>query len=110
MLAFADVMHLFAYELAGLGARRFPFALVLVRAFDRFSFRHMTSVVISIAMVALAEMGAVIAPPLPAFYAKPQTLEDLVDQSVGRALDLFGLAWRPVRRWGEDLAPIKGDG
>jgi len=61
-------------------------------------------------MVRLAEMGAVIAPPLPAFYAKPQTLEEMVDQSVGRALDLFGLSWRPVKRWGEDLAPILGGG
>jgi 4-hydroxy-3-polyprenylbenzoate decarboxylase len=61
-------------------------------------------------MVRLAEMGAVIAPPLPAFYAKPASLEEMVDQSVGRALDLFGLAWRPVRRWGEDLAPLRGDG
>lgn len=60
-------------------------------------------------MVRLAEMGAVIAPPLPAFYAKPQTLSDMVDQSVGRALDLFGLAWRPVRRWGEDLAALEGE-
>ena len=54
----------------------------------------------------LAEMGAVIAPPLPAFYAKPTTIAEMVDQSVGRALDLFGLSWRPVRRWGEDLAAI----
>jgi 4-hydroxy-3-polyprenylbenzoate decarboxylase len=61
-------------------------------------------------MVKLAEMGAVIAPPLPAFYAKPQSLAEMVDQSVGRALDLFGLAWRPVRRWGEDLAALKGEG
>jgi 4-hydroxy-3-polyprenylbenzoate decarboxylase len=30
----------------------------------------------------------------------------MVDQSVGRALDLFGLAWRPVRRWGEDIPPL----
>src|SRR6202161_1290380 len=43
-------------------------------------------------MVRLAEMGAIIAPPLPAFYAKPQTIAELVDQSVGRALDLFGLS------------------
>ena len=57
-------------------------------------------------LVKLAEMGAVIAPPLPAFYAQPQTLEEVVDQSVGRALDLFGLSWRAVRRWGEDLAPL----
>jgi len=61
-------------------------------------------------MVKLAEMGATIAPPLPAFYAKPQTLEEMVDQSVGRALDLFGLSWDVVRRWGEDLPPLSGDG
>jgi 4-hydroxy-3-polyprenylbenzoate decarboxylase len=57
-------------------------------------------------MTQLTEMGAVIAPPLPAFYAKPKTIEEIVDQSVGRALDLFGLSWSPVRRWGEDLAPV----
>lgn len=54
-------------------------------------------------METLTEMGAVICPPLPAFYAKPKTIEDLVDQSVGRALDLFGLDWEATRRWGEDL-------
>jgi flavin prenyltransferase len=59
-------------------------------------------------MVKLTEMGAVIAPPLPAFYAKPQSLDEMVDQSVGRALDLFGLAWKPVKRWGEDVGPIGG--
>lgn len=51
-------------------------------------------------MLHLAEMGAVIAPPLPAFYAKPQSLDDMVAHSVGRALDLFGLD-SPIRRWGE---------
>jgi 4-hydroxy-3-polyprenylbenzoate decarboxylase len=56
-------------------------------------------------MVRLAEMGAVIAPPLPAFYAKPATIEEMVDQSVGRALDLFGLSWSPVKRWGQDVGP-----
>jgi 4-hydroxy-3-polyprenylbenzoate decarboxylase len=61
-------------------------------------------------LVKLAEMGAVIAPPVPAFYARPATLEEMVDQSVGRALDLFGLSWRPVRRWGEDLATLREDG
>ncbi|MFD3264457.1 UbiX family flavin prenyltransferase [Phenylobacterium ferrooxidans] len=60
-------------------------------------------------MVKLAEMGAVIAPPLPAFYAKPASLEEMVDQSVGRALDLFGLSWRPVKRWGQDVGPLSGD-
>ena len=58
-------------------------------------------------LVKLAEMGAVIAPPLPAFYAKPATLEAMVDQSVGRALDLFGLSWMPVKRWGQDVGPIE---
>ncbi|WP_374534166.1 UbiX family flavin prenyltransferase [Phenylobacterium sp.] len=60
-------------------------------------------------LVRLAEMGAVIAPPLPAFYASPASLEDMIDQSVGRALDLFGLSWRPVKRWGQDVGPL-GDG
>ena len=50
-------------------------------------------------MTALAEMGAIIAPPLPAFYAKPDSIAEMVDQSVGRALDLFGLDWSAVRRW-----------
>ena len=50
-------------------------------------------------MTALAEMGATIAPPLPAFYARPASIEEMVDQSVGRALDLFGLDWAPVKRW-----------
>jgi flavin prenyltransferase len=54
-------------------------------------------------MVQLAEMGAILAPPLPAFYAKPRDLAEMVDQSVGRALDLFGLSWGAVRRWGDDI-------
>ena len=61
-------------------------------------------------MVKLAEMGATIAPPLPAFYAAPKSVEELVDQSVGRALDLFGLSWRAVRRWGDEVGPIEGEG
>ncbi|WP_183252562.1 UbiX family flavin prenyltransferase [Brevundimonas basaltis] len=50
-------------------------------------------------MTALTEMGAIIAPPLPAFYARPASIEEMIDQSVGRALDLFGLEWSSVRRW-----------
>ena len=50
-------------------------------------------------MTALTAMGAIIAPPLPAFYAKPASIAEMVDQSVGRALDLFGLDWSGVRRW-----------
>src|SRR5436309_4428789 len=52
-------------------------------------------------MTALSEMGAVIAPPVPAFYAKPQSLEEMIDQTLGRILDLFGLDSGSVRRWGE---------
>jgi 4-hydroxy-3-polyprenylbenzoate decarboxylase len=52
-------------------------------------------------MTALSEMGAIIAPPVPAFYAKPDTLEDMVDHTVGRALDLFDIDVGVVNRWGE---------
>ena len=52
-------------------------------------------------MTALSEMGAVIAPPVPAFYAKPQSLDEMIDQTLGRVLDLFGLDAGTVRRWGE---------
>jgi 4-hydroxy-3-polyprenylbenzoate decarboxylase len=55
-------------------------------------------------MTALAEMGAIILPPVPAFYADPKTLSDLVDQMVGRALDLLGYDWPDMKRWGEELA------
>jgi 4-hydroxy-3-polyprenylbenzoate decarboxylase len=54
-------------------------------------------------------MGAIIAPPLPAFYAKPATVSEMIDQSVGRALDLFGLDWGGVKRWGESLEPVGGE-
>lgn len=50
-------------------------------------------------MLTLAEMGAVIAPPMPAFYNAPRTVDDIVDHAVGRALDLFGLDTGRVRRW-----------
>lgn len=55
-------------------------------------------------LTALAEMGAVVAPPMPAFYAKPESISDLVDHSVGRVLDLFGIDAGIVRRWGEDAS------
>ena len=55
-------------------------------------------------MTALAEMGAVILPPVPAFYAAPNTLEDVVDQLAARALDLLGYDWAAAKRWGEDLS------
>jgi 4-hydroxy-3-polyprenylbenzoate decarboxylase len=55
----------------------------------------------------LAEIGAIILPPVPAFYAEPNSLSDMVDQMVGRMLDVFGYDWPHVRRWGEDLAKGK---
>jgi flavin prenyltransferase len=50
-------------------------------------------------MTQLSEMGAVIAPPVPAFYARPTSIDEMVTQSVGRALDLFGLELKQVKRW-----------
>lgn len=51
------------------------------------------------AMLALTEMGAIIAPPVPGFYHKPETVEDIVDHSVDRVLDLLGLPAQDARRW-----------
>ena len=50
-------------------------------------------------MAALAEMGAIIAPPVPGFYHRPQTVADLVEHSVDRILDLLGLPPEDARRW-----------
>ena len=46
-----------------------------------------------------AQLGAIIAPPVPAFYNEPKTIQDQVDHSVGRALDLFGIETDIVERW-----------
>jgi 4-hydroxy-3-polyprenylbenzoate decarboxylase len=56
-------------------------------------------------MAAVTEMGAVVYPPVPAFYARPATVAEMVDQTLGRALDQFGLDAGTVRRWGRDLGP-----
>ncbi len=50
-------------------------------------------------MLTLSEMGAILAPPLPAFYNNPQTIDDLVTHSAGRVLDLFNLSAPAVKRW-----------
>lgn len=52
-------------------------------------------------MVQATEMGAIVMPPVPAFYSRPATVEDIVDHTVGRALDLFGIENSLVRRWKE---------
>jgi len=54
------------------------------------------------AMQAVTEMGAIVAPPLPAFYPLPKTIDDIVDHTVGRVLDLFDIDSGQVRRWGEE--------
>jgi 4-hydroxy-3-polyprenylbenzoate decarboxylase len=52
-------------------------------------------------MQTVTESGGIIAPPVPALYLKPATIDELVDHTVARALDLFGLEVPGLRRWGE---------
>jgi len=52
-------------------------------------------------MARLAEMGAIVAPPVPGFYIRPQSVQEIVDHTVGRVLDLFDIDAGIVRRWGE---------
>ncbi len=51
-------------------------------------------------MAAATEMGAIVYPPVPAFYARPENLEQMVDHTLGRVLDLFDIETRAVSRWG----------
>ncbi len=50
-------------------------------------------------MTALSDMGAIIAPVVPAFYNRPKTLDDIINHTVGRLLDLFGVETKIVKRW-----------
>lgn len=50
-------------------------------------------------MVSVTEMGAIVAPPVPAFYARPKDLDQMVDHTLGRVLDLFDIDSPAVRRW-----------
>lgn len=50
-------------------------------------------------MLTLSDMGAIIAPPVPAFYSNPKNLDELVTHSVGRVLDLFGIEMEGLKRW-----------
>lgn len=50
-------------------------------------------------MLSLSRMGAIIAPPMPGFYTNPKTIDDLIDHTVGRVLDLFGLDMPQLKRW-----------
>jgi 4-hydroxy-3-polyprenylbenzoate decarboxylase len=49
--------------------------------------------------------GAIIAPPAPAFYTRPTSLDGVVTHTVGRVLDLFGLHHSAAKHWGEDVGP-----
>jgi 4-hydroxy-3-polyprenylbenzoate decarboxylase len=50
-------------------------------------------------MTQVSEMGAIVMPPVPAFYSRPKTIDDIVNHTVGRILDLFGIDNQLVRRW-----------
>ena len=57
-------------------------------------------------MTAVTEMGAIVCPPMPAFYLRPKTLDDIVDASVARVLDLLNVPHTLSQRWqGMDIAP-----
>jgi 4-hydroxy-3-polyprenylbenzoate decarboxylase len=56
-------------------------------------------------MLKLSRMGAVISPPLPAFYARPKSIDDMVDYSVSRILDQLGIHLDDASRWSGDMTP-----
>lgn len=60
-------------------------------------------------MVAVTEMGAIVAPPVPAFYSRPDGLGDMVDHTLGRVLDLFGIESGTVRRWSGTSTGPRGE-
>jgi 4-hydroxy-3-polyprenylbenzoate decarboxylase len=68
--------------------------LVLALRETPLHFGHLTN------MTTLVQSGAIIAPPVPAFYTNPQSIDDIVNQSVGRMLDLFGID-SDIKRWKE---------
>ena len=60
-------------------------------------------------MAAVTEMGAIVMPPVPAFYQRPKTIDDIINHTVGRALDLFGLDAGLVTRWGEAKGSVANE-
>jgi len=50
-------------------------------------------------MLAVTEAGAIVAPPVPAFYIRPKGLDDIINHTAGRTLDLFGLHHPSTKRW-----------
>lgn len=78
-------------------------AIYGVRALQ--GFRHASDIETPLMLSATAaRSGAIIAPPVPAFYNRPTTIDDIVDHSVGKALDLFGIGHQLFRRWKEAVA------
>lgn len=59
-------------------------------------------------MTQLAEMGAIVAPIVPAFYNRPRSVDDIINQTAGRLLDLFGIETGVVKRW-KGARPRRGD-
>ncbi len=60
-------------------------------------------------MAAVTEAGAIVFPPVPAFYARPASLEEMVDHTIGRVLDLFDIDAGLVSRWTGERSRPKGD-
>jgi 4-hydroxy-3-polyprenylbenzoate decarboxylase len=60
-------------------------------------------------LVNLSDMGAVIAPIVPALYNRPQTIDDIINHTVGRLLDLFGVESKVVKRWKGGPAKVEKD-
>jgi len=63
-------------------------------------------------MTRVTRMGGVVMPPVPAFYHKPKTIDDIIDQTVGKMLDLFSIDGRLFKRWGtmEEMQVVKNTG
>jgi 4-hydroxy-3-polyprenylbenzoate decarboxylase len=58
-------------------------------------------------MANLSDLGAIIAPIVPAYYTRPEAVEDIIDETVGRLLSYFNLDVPGFKRWGENVGPKK---
>jgi len=103
MKTLAGVAHAYADDLVSRAAdvvlkeRR---RLVLVPRETPLNLAHLRN------MVQVTEMGGIIMPPMPAFYAAPKSIDELVNHTIGRILDLFGASTGKVKRW-QGLKPPK---
>ena len=60
-------------------------------------------------MLQVSRMGAILFPPMPAFYTHPKTIDDLIDHAVGKILDLFGIDHNLFVRWGKLIFKERGE-